>query len=104
MENLETVLPREMPNLDFFETEIEKLLEIKPIKGKVMVYTRTADLWDYIKAQENQTVLDFLKKHKEAIIRVKGYSVTLTYRYRKVRISRLLATHPVFDEGKLWTQ
>lgn len=45
------------------------------------------------------TVMDFLKQHKQAIIRVKGYCVVLTYRYRKVRITEIQATHPVFDEG-----
>jgi len=97
MENLETILPKQMPNID--SIQLEKLLEVKPIKGKILVYRRTPDLWESIYAQENQTVMDFLKQHKQAIIRVKGYCVVLTYRYRKVRITEIQATHPVFDEG-----
>ena len=91
------------PCVDKTATLLEQLLAIKPQKEKVMVYSRYEDKWEATYAHLNKNFLEFIKQHKhETIIRIKGYSISFTYSYRKITVEKLFLTPQQFDDDKAW--
>ena len=91
------------PCVDKSATLLKQLLAIKPQKGNLMMYSRYPDKWEATYAKLSENLLDFLKKHKhETIIRIKGYSISFTYRCRKITVDKLSQTPQQFDDDKGW--
>lgn len=78
-------------------TLIEQLLAIEPQKEKLKVYAIYTHQMEATYARYETNLISFLKKHKQAVVRIKGYSIKLTYHYRKVTVCNFFTMPKNFD-------